>query len=80
MSKQNEVITKTVTKQEYQSYLAANDFSSYTKSDLQEIIKIEDLLELRRGILKGEIYRVSKVVCGCGRDLTFFDFLTAAIS
>ncbi|MCK1786451.1 hypothetical protein L9Z73_19475 [Pseudomonas sp. TNT11] len=80
MSKQNEVITKTVTQQEYEAYLAANDFSNYTKSDPKEILKIEDLLELRSGILKDESYSVSKVICSCGKTLTFFDFLTTAIS
>lgn len=69
-----------VSEEEYKSYLAKTDFSSYTKSDEKEVETIEDLLELKRGTLKDQAYYVGKQTCKCGRPLSFIDFVTTAIS
>lgn len=74
-----EVMKATVTEAEYQSYLEAQDLSKFTKSSENEIEKIEDLLEIRRGLLNGLGFYVGEKTCKCGRKLTFFDFVDTAI-
>ena len=76
----NGFIKNTVAEEEYRSYLLSQDLSKFTKSDEKEIAKIEDLLELKRGVLKGQDFYVGKKTCKCGRHLTFLDFVTTAIN
>lgn len=75
-----EIIKDIVSEKEYREYLLKNDFSDYVKSSDAEVEKIEDLLDLRRGVLKSEEYSVKKSICKCGKTLTFLDFVTTALS
>ena len=72
-------ITTRVSEAEYRKFLSSVDLSHDTKSDAIDIEKIEDLLALRRGTLEGEAYYVNSVRCKCGKDLTFFDFVSTAV-
>ena len=75
-----EFIKDSVSQDEYRAFLANTDFSRYTKSDAEEVKSIEDLLELRRGVLLDQDYYVGKTICKCGRKITFIDFVSTALS
>ncbi|UXC34767.1 hypothetical protein [Cupriavidus gilardii] len=76
----DETLSRTVSKDEYLAFLSAADLSQETKSSEEEIQAIEDVLEIRRGILKGQDFYVGRSVCKCGHLLTFFDFVTTAVA
>jgi len=75
----NEIMKTTVTEAEYRSYFESQDLSKLTKSGEKEIEEIEDLLEIRRGLLKGQGFYVGEKICKCGRRLTFLDFVETAL-
>ena len=56
----NEIMKTTVTEAEYRSYFESQDLSKLTKSGEKEIEEIEDLLEIRRGCLKGRGFMSAK--------------------
>ena len=71
---------QTVTESEFKQNRSNVDLSLYTKSDASELEKIEDLLELRRGLLKSEDYYVNDSDCpGCGKKISFLDFVKTAV-
>jgi hypothetical protein len=80
VSRPTEVFEKSASKDEYRAYLDSIDLSDYVRSDETEIENIEDVLDLRRGALNGQDYYVRKSVCECGKTLTFYDFVTTAVS
>ncbi len=48
--------------------------SGFTKSDPEDIAKMERLLDLKEGTLAGEDYYLERDECkGCGRILTMYD-------
>lgn len=55
------------------------DPEKYTKSDLEDLAKIERLLDLRSGLLNTDSYYLSKYICECGRKLTIYDFIFTAL-
>ena len=50
-----------------------------TKSDANDLEKIENLLDLQPGILKGQDLYVGKAQCKCGRTFTFYDVVFTAL-
>lgn len=57
---------------------AAEDLAEsnqFTKSDQEDIAKIERLLDVREGSLSGEDYYLERIECECGRVLTTYDFV-----
>jgi hypothetical protein len=50
-----------------------------TKSDERDIQRIENLLDLRQGVLAKEQFYVSKSTCKCGRTLTFYDLVQSGL-
>ena len=51
-----------------------------TVSDEEDVNKIERLLDLKRGVLEGQKFRLEKGHCErCDRLLTFYDFVYTAI-
>lgn len=50
-----------------------------TKSNKEDIKKIENLLQVRPGILDGIDFYVEPQECVCGRLLTFSDFIYTAL-
>jgi len=54
---------------------AVNDTRRYTKSDEEDIAKIERVLDVREGTLQGVDYYVGRYECECGSLLTTYDFV-----
>lgn len=55
------------------------DSYKFTKSDEEEIAKIERLLDAKEGTLQGEDYYLEKYQCECGRILTTYDFVLTGL-
>ena len=54
--------------------------AGYSKSDPEDIAKMERLLDLKAGALGGDDYYLEKVQCkGCARVLTMYDFVFTGI-
>jgi hypothetical protein len=51
------------------------DESKFTRSNDEDIAKMERLLDLREGALAEDQYYLQRVECGCGRLLTMYDFV-----
>jgi hypothetical protein len=51
------------------------DPNRFTKSDQEDIAKMERLLDVRPGTLSGQDYYLGKMQCECGRTLTMYDFV-----
>lgn len=51
------------------------DPNVFTKSDEEDIAKIERLLDMREGTLSCEEYYLENIRCECGRLLTVYDFV-----
>lgn len=52
------------------------DPTKSTKSDAEDIAKMERLLDLRSGVLAGDRYYLQRIECDqCGRLLTMYDFV-----
>lgn len=47
----------------------------FTKSDKEEIKRVERLLDVSDGLMAGRDQYVERVVCECGRTLTMYDFV-----
>jgi hypothetical protein len=59
---------------------ALKDKSRYTKSDSEDIEKIELLLDVRPGLLKDEEFYLGNLTCqACGRVLTVYDFVLSGL-
>jgi hypothetical protein len=76
---QSGLFKKTVSEQEYKSYVNSLNMADYVKSDKKEIAKIEEVLEVRAGLLVGEDYYVYRTACKCGRNISFLDFVNTSI-
>ncbi len=48
---------------------------SFTRSDAEDIAKMERLLDLMPGVLSGQDYYLERMQCACGRILTMYDFV-----
>lgn len=80
MAISSEFISTSVTEQEYKDYVSKLDLTRFNKSSEEEVEHIEDLLDLKRGVLKGQEFYVSKRTCEkCGKPLSFGDFVTTAL-
>jgi len=55
------------------------DSYKFTRSDEDEIAKIERLLDVREGTLQGEDYFLERIQCECGRILTSYDFVLTGL-
>jgi len=51
------------------------DEDSFTRSDAEDIAKMERLLDLMPGVLSGQDYFLERMQCDCGRMLTMYDFV-----
>ena len=51
------------------------DPDRFTKSDEEDIAKMERLLDLMPGTLSGQDYYLERLQCECGRILTMYDFV-----
>lgn len=80
MANKNLTFSQQVSEKEFNDFFSKTDFTTYTKSDASELEKIEDILNVRRGLLKDEEYYVNDSTCtACGKKITFFDFVKTAI-
>jgi len=70
---------KSLTDDEFYNQIGSIDVSEYTKSDAEDLRKIEEILYLRKGVLSNEELYLEHAECGCGRILTFYDFVYTAI-
>lgn len=70
---------KSVTPDAFAAMRQKHRISGYVKSDARDLRRIEDLLELRPGLLAGEEFYVSRYDCSCGHTLTFYDFVHTAL-
>ena len=60
---------------------ACFDKNKATKSDSDDIKKIEDFLDLKRDALKHEEFYVSDGTCGkCSRKFTFYDHVIGSVT
>ncbi|WP_170404451.1 hypothetical protein [Ruegeria arenilitoris] len=50
-----------------------------TKSDENDVRKMENLLDLAEGALSNKTFYISKSDCSCGRTLTFYDFVFTSL-
>ncbi|MFE3254254.1 hypothetical protein ACFXPS_05545 [Nocardia sp. NPDC059091] len=55
------------------------DQTKFTKSDDEDIAKMERLLDLREGVLANDEYYLERVISRCGRILTMYDFVFTAL-
>jgi hypothetical protein len=55
------------------------DENLFTKSDDEDIRKIERLLDLVEETLASQDFYLERVQCVCGRTLTFSDFISSAL-
>lgn len=55
------------------------DPNVFTKSDEEDLAKIERLLDVREGTLTCEEYYLENIQCECGRLLTIYDFAFTAL-
>jgi hypothetical protein len=56
------------------------DPSIWTKSDEEDIARIERLLDVNRGTLsRDDLYLVARYQCECGRLLTTYDFVLTGL-
>lgn len=51
------------------------DPEKFTKSDVEDIMKIERLLDIKHGTLAGQDHYLEKIQCSCSRFLTIYDFV-----
>lgn len=53
------------------------DPNKFTRSDQEDIAKIERLLDAKEGVLarRGDDYYIARYQCECGRILTTYDFV-----
>jgi len=63
----------------FEEMKSAKDKASMTKSDADDLAKIELALDLRKDLLANEEYYVGKAQCTCGRTLTFYDFVYTSL-
>jgi hypothetical protein len=56
-----------------------SDPDQFTKTDQEEIAKIERLLDVVEGTLSGQDYYLSRIECECGRLLTNYDFVLTGL-
>ena len=68
-----------ISQEEFDYKMRNFDRSTAVKSDGKDISKIEQILELRDGILANQEFMVSKVNCKCGRELTFYDLIASSL-
>jgi len=52
-----------------------DDPNNFTRSDQEDIAKIERLLDVREGTLSDDDYYLGRYQCECGRLLTTYDFV-----
>ncbi len=53
--------------------------ASATLTSPVDVERIENVLDLRPGILKGQRFYVSKATCSCGRVLSFYDLVFTSL-
>ncbi|MGA5089229.1 MULTISPECIES: hypothetical protein [unclassified Streptomyces] len=60
---------------------ALADPDRFTRSDDEDIAKIERLLDLQDGVLAREVrdFHLERIVCDCGRLLTVYDFVLTGL-
>lgn len=56
-----------------------DDSRNFTRSDAEDVERIENLLDVRRGVLSGIEYLADDHDCPCGRKMTFYDFVFTAL-
>jgi hypothetical protein len=60
---------------------ALKDINKFTQSDASDIDKIEALLDVRPGVLRGDQFFLERIDCkGCGRTLTIYDFVFSGLT
>jgi hypothetical protein len=64
---------------EFQRLRAGIDFTKFTKTDESDLRMIESLLDLSEGSLPRDGYYLETTVCGCGRNMTFYDFVFTSL-
>lgn len=65
--------------EEFAKIKASLDLADYTKSDAADICRIEAFLDLRPGVLAGHDLYIETCRCGCGRSITFYDFVFTSV-
>lgn len=55
------------------------DPEKFTKSDQEDVAKIERILDVSSGFLANYPFYLAKNDCECGRRLTFYDFVFTAL-
>lgn len=70
---------KSISAEEFSEKMCSFDTSNATKSDAEDLARIERVLDLMPGLLKGRDFYLSKVTSSCGRTLTFYDFVVSAL-
>ena len=69
-----------VNREEFLAKKANLNNSNATRTNKEDIEKMEDLLHLQRGILSGQDFFVTKQVCShCGRTPNFYDIVKTAV-
>ncbi|MGW8500205.1 hypothetical protein [Streptomyces sp. CLCI03] len=55
--------------------------NQFTRSDAEDIAKMERLLDLQEGVLAREVrdFHLERIVCECERVLTVYDFVLTAL-
>lgn len=69
-----------LTPAEYAKKMKSIKKKAATKSDSDDLKRIERLLDLREGVLAEEDFYVSKADCKCGRRLTFYDLVLTSLT
>jgi len=76
-------MVKSLSKEEFEKISIPPDIltnpEQYTVSSDEDIKNIERLLDVEHGTLGREPYYFENVGCGCGRKLTFYDFVFTAL-
>lgn len=70
---EEEFLKKTIPRSEFENP------EKYTKSNEEDISKIERLLDVREGTLARDSYFLQKYICPCSRSLTIYDFAFTAL-
>lgn len=68
-----------LTADEFARKMSKFNKATATKSDAEDIAKIERILELRQGTLTGREFYVSKAKSRSGRDITFYDLVVSSL-
>lgn len=74
---------RSLSKQEFEKRMAKprelNNPKLFTKSDGDEVQRVERLLDISEGTLQGVDQFVERVTCECGRVLTMYDLVFTAL-